>query len=646
MIAGHVDWAPRVAPDNHARRQRFASTLGTLPTRRTETRAGRDFILASHAPPWGPTDDPRPSGATHDCGADTGGWLVVLDGRLHRRAATASRLGVTTHADDALYAAALARWGNDADQHLTGHYSAIAWHPATRTLRLARSPFSAPPLHYYRTARAATAGSLPRCLSWQDEARPRPDLVLVAQHMGADFSDTTRGWYEGHRKVALGSAVLITRSGATPCWTYDLACAPRTMLKRPDDYVAAARALLDEAVAEALDGSRRPASLVTGGLDSAQVAASAALHIGADRVLHGFTYGPERVPEGWNEPGRFADDRAAAAGMAALHPNLRLRTTANAGQDFRHRQRDLLHVMGCAPPSLGLAWPLHDIYEDARALGCDVMLTGDMGNETFSNPGAWAFTEYLLAGHWRQLARALAAHHPDERPLWRRFVALCLMPLLPDRAWRFLHERRHGRLPDRAERGGVSPRWAAAIDAAGSASAPGLRDFVGAPVRSHAAFWRWIQGEDGQCLAELYQALEILHGIPTRHPAAFRPLVEFCHGLPTELFLRDGTDRWLAREMAKGRLPEAQRLNRDHGAHQVDWHLRIGRARADLLDELERMEDDPDIAALLDLPRLRGLLTDFPANDADASAFPYVTTLVRAMSAGRFVAFAKGRNDI
>lgn len=75
--------------------------------------------------------------------------------------------------------------------------------------------------------------------------------------------------------------------------------------------------------------------------------------------------------------------------------------------------------------------------------------------------------------------------------------------------------------------------------------------------------------------------------------------------------------------------------------------MRLKRARPDLLDEVERMEDDPDIAALIDLPRLRRLLAEFPDSPADAAEpYLYITTLVRAISAGRFIAFAKGRNDI
>ena len=154
--------------------------------------------------------------------------------------------------------------------------------------------------------------------------------------------------------------------------------------------------------------------------------------------------------------------------------------------------------------------------------------------------------------------------------------------------------------------------------------------------------------EDGQDREQYAQGMELLYGIPLRDPAAYRPLVEFCHGLPTGIFRRDGTDRWLAREMARGRMPEEQRLRRDIGLHHVDWHRRIARARPQLLDELERMAGDADIAAMLDLPRLRTLLMEFP-DAADASletALPYVTALPIGLAAGRFIAWSKVRNDI
>ncbi len=155
-------------------------------------------------------------------------------------------------------------------------------------------------------------------------------------------------------------------------------------------------------------------------------------------------------------------------------------------------------------------------------------------------------------------------------------------------------------------------------------------------------------GGDRQHLDDANQGFEQLYGIPYRDPTAYRPLVEFCFGLPTDQFLRDGVDRWLARRMAEGRLPEAQRLDRGQGWQDADWHVRLGRARGELLDEIERMEADEDIAAMVDLPALRALLADFPDQPPSElfGATPYKMAIARGINAGRFIAYAKGRNDI
>jgi hypothetical protein len=96
--------------------------------------------------------------------------------------------------------------------------------------------------------------------------------------------------------------------------------------------------------------------------------------------------------------------------------------------------------------------------------------------------------------------------------------------------------------------------------------------------------------------------------------------------------------------MAVGRLPDALRCNRDIGLHHPDWPARILRARDDLIEELDRMTGDADIAAMFDLALLRRRLVEFSA--PDDSGIIFQTALPLAIAAGRFIAYAKGRNDI
>ena len=346
-------------------------------------------------------------------------------------------------------------------------------------------------------------------------------------------------------------------------------------------------------------------------------------------------------------PGTFPDERDRVVRFAQMYPALRLHADCNEGLDFRYRQRDLMLAMDCAPPSVSLAWNLHRLWTQAQQQGCDVMLGGDFGNEGFSAAGQWGFVEYFLRFRWVQLLRALRGNHCDTRSLRRRFLTLTLAPILPRSIWLKAMGWWHGSINDPLLATGLSAEWVKGNQPIDMARSRGF-DPVLRRRASRKSWWRSILIEDGQDAAELHQGLEQLYGITFRDPTAYRPLIEFCYGLPTDQFLRDGIDRWLARRMAEGRLPEAQWLDRDTGRHDVDWHLRLGRARHELIDELDRMAADEDIAAVVDLKGLRARLDDFPDESPPETtgAAQYRFAIPRGISAGRFIAYAKGRNDV
>jgi len=113
------------------------------------------------------------------------------------------------------------------------------------------------------------------------------------------------------------------------------------------------------------------------------------------------------------------------------------------------------------------------------------------------------------------------------------------------------------------------------------------------------------------------------------------------------MFLRDGTMRWLAKQMAKGIMPEEQRTNLLHGRWDSDWLLRIRRRRRDYLAEIDRLEADERMAAMLDLPRMRAALHDLPdQTELDPQKyFGAELTVPRGLLTARFINWVEGRNQ-
>ncbi|MDE2302813.1 MAG: hypothetical protein KGK11_09665 [Sphingomonadales bacterium] len=573
------------------------------------------------------------------------GHVVVLSGQLHNREALARELGCRGRDDAAVYAHALARWGTAVDERAIGHYAAIALLPDRAGLRLARSPFIAPPLHFCSDGARLVAGSSPRPLFWRREAPRRVALRQLARSRLIDFTDRFAGWYEGCHRLPLGAAVELRAGDWTEVWRYDLFARPRQRLAHDEDYVEAARALLDEGVAAALDGSRRPGVFLSGGLDSSLIAAAALRALPPECELPAFTAGPAPEWRGTVPEGRYAREFDAVAGFAALEPRLRPHAVFPDGHDFRHGMRELIAAMDCAPPALAGAWMQHGLFAAARAQQCDVVLWGDWGNFSISSAAPWAPVELFLRGQWLALARLLRHEPGDSRPMARRFLARVVLPLLPRRVWARVWQWRHGAPPDAARDAGLSRQWVAAQGLVEQARGGGS-DPERHRARSRRELWSRLLAEDGQGHEQLLLGMEQLYGVTLRDPCGYRPLVEFCWGVPTRQFTRGPLNRLLARRMGIGRIPEAIRLNRATGFPHPDWHARIGSARLDLIAELDRMAADPDIAMLLDLPGLRQRLVDFPAEADHEDRGAYLCALPLAISAGRFLAYASGRNDI
>ena len=620
----------------------FAALLGPLPGRKLLLHTGAGLVLGQFAPLSAAGSAPDP--ARWQPGRSSSGRLVLFNGQLHNRAAMAAELGLAADSSANIYAAAVDRWGALADERLIGHYCAIAVEPGGHSLRLARSPIEAPPLHFRRHRGGVIAASLPRPLFWRDSQPRRVNLDRLASSLLVDFSDRYAGNYADSQRMPQGTAVILDAAGCREVWRYDLLARPALRMTDPRDYVAAARALLDSAVAATMDGAERPGVLLSAGLDSPSVAASA---LAQRKAVYGFTYGPEAA---WQAvpaaPGKYTSEFPGVAEFSAMHPRLKLETFTNPGRDFRFAQRDLIQAMDFGTPSVGLCWPHHAIHQRAAELGCDVLLTPNWGNETFSSNAPWALPEWLARGHWQRMIEDLRAEPADRRPLWRKVLAKAVMPWLPSPAWRAAYRLWHGEPPDPLAASALRPDLVADRQMVQT-----MRQTHNEPGRNQFAtrrrFWSVIMGEDGQDREAYSQGMEVLYGVPLRDPAAYRPLVEFCYGLPTEMFRREGQDRWLAREMARGRIPETLRTRRDTGMHHPDWHRRLASIGAAVAEELDRAAGDEDVAALLDLPRLRRLLADLPTLDPGdfAARLPYVTALSIGLAAAQFIAYAKGRND-
>ncbi len=542
-----------------------------------------------------------------------------------------------------LYGKARLRWGDDVDRRLIGEYAVIEFDRSKGTLRLVRSPLRAPPLHFHAGAGRAIAASVPRAI--HAAGLPvRLNETKLADHGLFNFSDPGSGWYEGIERLPLATEVVLTPAGRSTRRVYDLRDVPKVRLGSDAEYLEAAHGLLAEGTRAALHGSKRPGVMLSGGLDSPQVAAKALAELAPDGTLRSYTFTVEPEWDGFDWPGQFGDERPYVEAFAAMHPRLEPKFFDNAGGGFDTGLAEMHFATGSGAVHQTNFSQFHALWRSARADGCDRILMADFGNYTFSAEGNWGFLEYFLKLRWHQLYLALREMEMDDRPLWRQFITNVLMPLLPNRVFNW--QRRVRGMPDVFDL--ATPLRA---DFAESSGALARARRVGLPLRRAALGARWydyaaMQEEDMGEHSDLMHGFEQIYGIGQRDPTAYRPFAEFCFGLPTELFMRDGQTRWLAREMARGLMPEAQRTNPRHGVHNADWHVKMGRKREQLLQEIERLSANERLAAIFDFDKARAALADWPESSAISHErrLPLEAATTRVVAMARYVNFVEGRN--
>jgi asparagine synthase (glutamine-hydrolysing) len=582
----------------------------------------------------------RARALTVHCGRS--GCRVLLHGNIDNRRSLALELGAPAENLDHLYLAAFEMWGESCDLHLVGDYCSLIEMPDGGT-RLARSPWRGPPLVYSHDTRRTMVASVPRVLLAAGLPAELDERHLV-DSLTANFTER-RGAYKDTLTLDVGQCAWLRPDGSSSVRSfYDHTAVRHTRLPRRQDYVDAVESLVQEGLKAALDGAKSPGALLSGGLDSSNVAVRAIDHLPADQQLKTFTFRPH--PD-FNEPKDgpfFGDDWQFVEELARMHP--RLQPHWARADSYDQNWERLFLAIGCAPYALQNMSIYEPTLAQARDQGCDVLLDSAFGNYTFSNDARWAYTEFLMKGRWTQLHRAVAALRPRPRP----FALGCLWhgvgPALPDSLWAW-YQRRRGRDPAYFEHqiGSLQDRAAERHNSWGRLKRSkqlAYRSWV--PSRR-----RWLELEFGRGSAgmgEIHQGFEQIYGVRMRDPTAYRPLVEFCLGLPTELFLHDGSSRWLARELGRGRLPEEQRTNRRYGLHNCDWHERGTPRLSEWGRAIHAAKGDPLLSHVLDFDRLERILAEWPSQstlDRD-TMIRFVGALPRAVSAARFVSYVTGSN--
>jgi len=558
---------------------------------------------------------------------DGGRTNVVADVRLDNRSELAALLRITPDdaaamTDAAILAQAVAHWGTDCFQRIVGDYSFAAWNSLDQSWLLARDVAGALPLYFYSDDKIFAFASMPVGLLALAEVPAEVNeeglLQMLETAPRASVEATEWSGFQHIRRVPAGHFIRIDRRGERTFAHWKPPAELR--LKRPEDYYEGLREHLDRAVASRLRGVGDVASHLSGGLDSSSVAATAA-QLQAQRGAGVVAYTSVPQQRCSVEPhSRFSDEREHAAATAALHPNLQHVLITSEGRSPWHSLDS--HFLLYQQPMLNLcnnAW-ISAIHDDIARRNIKVLLTGSQGNFTISYKGPEMLPALITSGRWSELLRLTEALH--RRGMSRKsLLANSFAPWIPRTLLmaakrsppppNLLH-------PDHNEKRRRLP--------------------PASPFTFTADHVRWRMFLLRRCdLAAIRKGTLAAWGVDERDPTTDRRLLEFCMSVPAMEWMRDGLPSAMLRNGLADRLPEKVRYETRKGLQGTDWHIEAAKALPQLQEEMRKLEKSPSVNSMIDIPRMRSMIENWPKDDDFEKISTYRYTFLRTLSVGKFL---------
>lgn len=475
-------------------------------------------------------------------------WCCWLNGSPEDRGALAARFDLRTRGDlPAAFAAALTELGDAACELLQGRFVVVAFDRERGRCLVVRDQLGAQPLLYTRVGDGILFAEHERELLELLPRTPGPDRLALLRWIDGAITTPGNTLYEGlHRLPAAHRLSLDGTDVRVERW-WDIAyqgteTGTATMLAEHLREAAFA------AIGRAAAGSERPAVKLSGGLDSACVAAGLA----AD----GFADGRALALAG-TFSGHPVTDESELIEATARHTQIPLERIG-FNPDSSMLAPALAHIarwrLPPATPNLFLWQPL---MARARELGADVMLDGEGGDELFGL-ARYLIADMLRVGRLRS-AWSLTGRlpgvgpNPDRHTRIRVLRHYGLKPLVPSAVQRYREARRRA-----ASSAAIVPL----------ADAQALAELLAASQqdRRDGPLWWRFQAEsllDERDILDMgghFRREALDSQIEQRHPLLYDlRLVETALRLPPRAQFDPVRDRPLLREGLAGLIPEAVR---------------------------------------------------------------------------------------
>lgn len=358
---------------------------------------------------------------------DAGQLAITATVRLDNRGALAQRLGLdpdrlSRTSDAALLLLAYRRWDTDCAAYLLGDFAFVIWDAAAQRLFAAGDQIGVRGLVYTHSGRRVIiSSSIPPLLAVPGFQKRVNDRKVV-QYLTNTWEEDSATFFHDIHHLPPARTLIATRDGLSIRRYWDITPDRRIRYRRDQDYAEHYRELLDEAVRCRMRTAWPVGISLSGGIDSAAVAAVAATQLPTLRrvpqPLHSFSWVFDEL--------KSCDERAWIEPVVERHG---IQAHVLPGDDcWPLRDLATWPVMLDHPGQDAYILLRRRVMAAAQASGCRVLLTGYHSEALLYGWRYW-MVDAVREAQFSRLA--MVAQHKPERSAWRTGFNYLVRQMVP-----------------------------------------------------------------------------------------------------------------------------------------------------------------------------------------------------------------------
>jgi len=466
------------------------------------------------------------------------------------------------------------QWGDEVLNRLNGMFGLAIWDTRQKRLLIARDPFGVKPVYYRLDRGQVYFGSEIRPVIATANERPEVDPVALNLFLRYRFTPSPHTVFEGVKKLAPGSMLIFDKGAFSLRLWYRFKPAPFSPVKSVGEARRELLELYKRSVKRHLLSDVPVGLLLSGGVDSALLLALMNLN-GESWRTYTVGYGTSFADD------ELADAAETAAEFSSQHAAVLL--------DITSFEEKLPKIVSCMeePVATSSIVPMYFVCERARK-DVKVALIGQGPDELFGGYNRHLGVRYGRL--WRALPRWVRAPVasairalPRNETLRRGIHSLDI----PDRLRRYQHVfsllpgyKIDGLFQD----GIIGPNTGDEILTCWQQFAPLLSETDELGGFQFLELRSTLPDE----LLMYADKLSMAHSLEARVPYLDKEIVEYAERLPANFKVRNGSRKWLHRQVCQNLLPAKflRRKKRGFAMNVVDDWFRNARQKMDdiLLD--------------------------------------------------------------